>query len=160
VQGTGTVDGLTLSGTVTTSGSLTLSGNVDVTSVAGTLPIGNGGTGATTDSGARTNLGLGTAATKDTTNMGNLKTGVITIATGSYISFESGSVPKIDEGWGLSLEGDATHPVRVQEALVLGSFGGGNTYTAGRIYFDTDKYLFNDAGVLSWFDGSTTYPLY
>jgi hypothetical protein len=51
VSGTGTVNGLTLTGTVTSSGSLTLGGtlaNVDLTSqVTGTLPIANGGTGST-----------------------------------------------------------------------------------------------------------------
>ena len=51
VGGTGTVNGLTLTGTVTSSGNLTLGGslsNVDLTSqVTGTLPIANGGTGTT-----------------------------------------------------------------------------------------------------------------
>ena len=51
VGGTGTVNGITLTGTVTSSGNLTLGGtlaNVDLTSqVTGTLPIANGGTGAT-----------------------------------------------------------------------------------------------------------------
>ena len=51
VSGTGTVNGITLTGTVTSSGSLTLGGtlaNVDLTSqVTGTLPTGNGGTGST-----------------------------------------------------------------------------------------------------------------
>ena len=50
VSGTGSVQGLTLSGTVTSSGSLTLGGSlsaVNLTSqVTGTLPVGNGGTGA------------------------------------------------------------------------------------------------------------------
>ena len=163
VAGTGSVDGLSLSGTVTTAGSLTLSGNIDVSSVTGTLPVAQGGTGANDAGTARTNLGLGTAATKDTTNMGNLKTGVITILTNSYLSFESGSTPKIDEGWGLSLEGDSTHPVRVQEALVLGSFGAGNTFTVGRIYFSATSYIFEDSTAspptLNYFDGSTTYQI-
>jgi len=51
VGGTGTVNGITLTGTVTSSGNLTLGGtlaNVDLTSqVTGTLPIANGGTGST-----------------------------------------------------------------------------------------------------------------
>ena len=51
VSGTGSVNGITLTGTVTSSGSLTLGGalaNVDLTSqVTGTLPIANGGTGST-----------------------------------------------------------------------------------------------------------------
>ena len=62
VSGTGTVQGLTLSGTVNSSGSLTLSGSladVNLTSqVTGTLPIANGGTGSTTALGALTNFGL------------------------------------------------------------------------------------------------------
>ena len=51
VGGTGTVNGISLSGTVTSSGNLTLGGalsGVDLTSqVTGTLPTGNGGTGST-----------------------------------------------------------------------------------------------------------------
>ena len=52
VGGTGTVNGISLSGTVTSSGNLTLGGTlsgVDLTTqVTGTLPIANGGTGQTT----------------------------------------------------------------------------------------------------------------
>ncbi len=51
VGGTGSVNGITLTGTVTSSGNLTLGGtlaNVNLTSqVTGTLPTGNGGTGST-----------------------------------------------------------------------------------------------------------------
>lgn len=61
VSGTGTVNGLTLTGTVTSSGSLTLGGTlsgVSLTSaVTGTLPIANGGTGATSAANALTALG-------------------------------------------------------------------------------------------------------
>ena len=64
VSGTGTVNGLTLTGTVTTSGSLTLGGTLSgvslTTQVTGTLPIANGGTGATTAAAARTALGATT----------------------------------------------------------------------------------------------------
>jgi hypothetical protein len=52
VGGTGSVNGITLTGTVTSTGNLTLGGslsNVSLsTQVTGTLPIGNGGTSATT----------------------------------------------------------------------------------------------------------------
>lgn len=55
VGGTGSVNGITLSGTVTSSGSLTLGGSLSgvslTTQVSGTLPVGNGGTGATTLTG-------------------------------------------------------------------------------------------------------------
>ena len=51
VGGTGSVNGITLTGTVTSSGNLTLGGtlaNVNLASqVTGTLPTGNGGTGST-----------------------------------------------------------------------------------------------------------------
>lgn len=64
VSGTGTVNGLTLTGTVTSSGNLTLGGTLSgvslTTQVTGTLPVANGGTGATTAAGARTNLGATT----------------------------------------------------------------------------------------------------
>lgn len=60
VSGTGSVNGITLTGTVTTNGQLTLGGtlsNVSLTSqVTGTLPIANGGTNATTNVGANTNI--------------------------------------------------------------------------------------------------------
>jgi hypothetical protein len=61
VGGTGTVNGISLSGTVTSSGNLTLGGTLSGVSlssqVTGTLPISNGGTGATTAATARTALG-------------------------------------------------------------------------------------------------------
>lgn len=53
VDGKGTVNGITLTGSVTTAGDLTLGGtlaNVNLTSqVTGTLPVANGGTGITND---------------------------------------------------------------------------------------------------------------
>jgi hypothetical protein len=64
VSGTGTVNGITLSGTVTSSGNLTLGGtlsNVSLTTqVTGTLPVGNGGSGATSLTGVL--IGNGTSA--------------------------------------------------------------------------------------------------
>ena len=64
VGGTGSVNGITLSGTVTSSGSLSLGGALTgvnlATQVTGTLPLTNGGTGATSAATARTNLGATT----------------------------------------------------------------------------------------------------
>jgi hypothetical protein len=60
VGGTGTVNGLTLTGTVTSSGNLTLGGTLSgvslTTQVSGTLPIANGGTGETTRQAAMDTL--------------------------------------------------------------------------------------------------------
>ena len=88
VSGTGTVNGITLTGTVTSSGSLTLGGtlsNVSLTTqVTGTLPVGNGGTGATTLTGYI--KGNGTSAfTASTTVPASDVTGLATVATsGSF----------------------------------------------------------------------------
>lgn len=75
VSGTGTVNGLTLTGTVTGSGSLTLGGTLSgvslTTQVTGTLPVANGGTGSTTASGARTNLGFSNGTYTPTLTNGN-----------------------------------------------------------------------------------------
>ena len=66
VGGTGTVNGISLTGTVTSTGNLTLGGalsGVDLASqVTGTLPVTNGGTGATTLAANNVLLGNGTAA--------------------------------------------------------------------------------------------------
>jgi hypothetical protein len=66
VGGTGTVNGISLSGTVTSSGNLTLGGaltGVNLTSqVTGTLPVANGGTGAATLTANNVILGNGTSA--------------------------------------------------------------------------------------------------
>ncbi len=66
VGGTGSVNGITLSGTVTSSGNLTLGGalaNVNLTSqVTATLPVANGGTGVATIAANNVILGSGTNA--------------------------------------------------------------------------------------------------
>ena len=65
--GGGTLSATAFSGPLT--GNVT--GNVTGTAanVTGTVAVANGGTGATTDSGARTNLGLGTIATQAANNV-------------------------------------------------------------------------------------------
>ena len=66
VGGTGTVSGITLTGTVTSTGNLTLGGTLSVdlasATVTGTLPVANGGTGATTLSTGAVLIGNGTSA--------------------------------------------------------------------------------------------------
>ena len=66
VSGAGTVNGITLTGTVTSSGSLTLGGTLSgvslTTQVSGTLPIANGGTNSTaTPTAGGVAYGTGTA---------------------------------------------------------------------------------------------------
>jgi hypothetical protein len=66
VQGNGTVNGITLTGNVTTSGNITIGGtlsNVNLTTqVTGTLPVANGGTGAVSLSSGSFLIGNATSA--------------------------------------------------------------------------------------------------
>jgi hypothetical protein len=83
VSGTGTVNGISLSGTVTSSGNITLGGaltGVDLTSqVTGVLPYANGGTGLST---------LGTAGQALVVNSGGtaLEYGTAGISAGTSIA--------------------------------------------------------------------------
>ena len=82
VGGTGTVNGITLTGTVTSSGNLTLGGtlgSVDLTSqITGTLPVANGGTGITS-------FGAGVADWLGTPSSANLAT-ALTDETGTGVA--------------------------------------------------------------------------
>lgn len=89
VSGTGTVNGITLTGTVTSSGSLTLGGaltgvNLD-TQVTGTLPVLNGGTGATTAGTARSNLGAAASGVNTDITSIALTTGTVSTAPSAGI---------------------------------------------------------------------------
>ena len=79
LTGAGTVTSIdvssTVSGVVFTGGPVTSIGTI---TMSGTLAISNGGTGASTASGARTNLGLGSIATQDASNV-SISGGSITV---------------------------------------------------------------------------------
>jgi hypothetical protein len=96
VGGTGTVNGITLTGTVTSTGNLTLGGTLSgvnlASQVTGTLPIANGGTGTTSTTFANLTTNVtgtlpvangGTGTTSLSTNgvlLGNGTSGLQTVA--------------------------------------------------------------------------------
>ena len=133
VSGTGTVNGITLTGTVTSSGSLTLGGtlsNVDLTSqVTGTLPVGNGGTGATTFTangvlyGNTTSaIGATAAGTTGQVLIGN------TGAAPSWSALSSNAVTSISFGTtGLTPSTATQGAVTVAGTLAVGNGGTGAT---------------------------------
>lgn len=93
VATSGTVNGITLTGgPITTTGTITLGGtlgSVDLTSqITGTLPVANGGTGATTVNAARQSIALPATADIHTTTPGsNLVDGQYVIAAAGSITF-------------------------------------------------------------------------
>lgn len=88
VSGNGTVNGISLTGTVTSSGNLTLGGTlsgVDLTSqVTGTLPVTNGGTGQTSYTDGQLLIGNSTGNT--------LTKSTLTAGTGISITNGAGSI--------------------------------------------------------------------
>ena len=98
VGGTGTVNGITLTGTVTSSGNLTLGGtlsNVDLTTqITGTLPVANGGTGITSfGTGVATALGTAINTTGGyVTQSGTLAANNVLLGGGSGTAVSSSSL--------------------------------------------------------------------
>jgi len=103
VSGTGTVNGITLSGTVTSTGNLTLGGSlsgVNLTSqVSGTLPVANGGTGVTTSTGSG-NVVLSTSPTLVTPILGTPQSGVLTNCTSIPMGQATGTLAVANGGTG------------------------------------------------------------
>jgi hypothetical protein len=103
VAGTGTVTSIDVSGgttgLTTSGGPVTGAGTI---TLAGTLAIANGGTGATTDSAARTALGLGTMAVQAASSVAitggaidGTTVGSTTVAAGSFTTLNSSGATRL-----------------------------------------------------------------
>ena len=146
VSGTGTVNGITLTGTVTSTGNLTLGGtlaNVNLTSqVTGTLPVANGGTGVTTSTGSG-NVVLSACPTLTGTPLApTASTGTNTtqIATTAFVQNQIGAiaagVSSFSAGTtGLTPSSSTTGAITLAGTLAVANGGTGITSagTAGNV---------------------------
>ena len=128
VGGTGTKNGLTLTGTVTTSGNLTLGGTLAISNSdwSGTdLSVANGGTGASVASTARTNLGAAASgANTDITSIINSSLTTIGSSaeetTENYINFAAGKIA-LTQGLNLVVHAGADFRPGTTNSMNLGT---------------------------------------
>jgi fibronectin-binding autotransporter adhesin len=168
VSGTGTVNGITLTGSITTSGSLTLGGTlsgVSLTSqVTGTLPVANGGTGATTLTANNVLLGNGTSAvqvvapgTSGNVLTSNGTTWVSSAAAGGSVSYpqniQSGNYTLVlsDAGKHIYSANTAVQTITIPTNASV-AFPIGTLITV--VNFGTNAITFSVAGVSVYQNGS------
>ncbi|MEN9415061.1 MAG: hypothetical protein RLZ62_1365 [Bacteroidota bacterium] len=126
-----------------------LNGNSSIPAgnVTGTVAVANGGTGSSTASGARTNLGLGTLATLNAVGSSEITDGSV---TGSDIANTSVGVAKINA----TGTADATTYLRGDGQWATVSGGGGTTLPGQT--GNANRVLRTDGTNLSWASANTT----
>ena len=149
VGGTGSVNGITLTGTVTSSGNLTLGGTLSSVSlssqVTGTLPIANGGTGSTTLGAGIGNNGqtwqdVSTSRTGNTTYTNSTGQAIFIIAGGhcqpsnEYRLIINGTATGLGNSMGGGMSGDGTIAAIIlsgqtyQVSASVSGYVGGSSY--------------------------------
>jgi hypothetical protein len=140
VSGTGTVQGLTLSGTVTSSGNLTLGGSLSAVNLAsqvtGTLPAANGGTAQSTYTTGDLIYASGTN-TLSKRSIGS--TGqVLTVSAGvpTWATPTAGGVTSVTASSPLASSGGSTPNISFTGTLGVANGGTGqNTYIIGDLLY-------------------------
>lgn len=164
VGGTGTVNGLTLTGTVTSTGNLTLGGtlsNVSLTSaVTGTLPVANGGTGVTSSTGSGSVVlsnspslvtpALGTPSSATLTNATGLPivngtTGTLSVARGGTGT----NIPSLVAGTNVTISGSWPNQT-------VNATAGSSSITWSISASGSSDYVFSGPGIVS---GNTNDPV-
>ena len=133
VSGTGSKNGLTLSGTVTSTGNLTLGGTLAISNDdwSGTdLSVANGGTGSSSASGARSNLGVV-----------NANNATITIAGADGIRINSGASGNFTTNQSSNETITVTMDYAGTDNFILSSVN-----AAGTAIQTTDKIIYSDVG--------------
>ena len=167
VGGTGTVNGITLTGTVTSTGNLTLGGaltGVDLTSqITGILPVANGGTGVAASTGTVAVV-LSTSPTLVTPNLGTPSALVATNATGTALGLTSG-VTKALKSASTSVDVSASSAPVLGQVLTATAgttatwqtpaTGGGLEATASGVLANGDAVIVNADGTVSIIAGSS-----
>ncbi len=163
VGGTGTVNGITLSGTVTTSGNLSLGGSVSINNSnwSGTdLSVANGGTGASTFTSNALLTGNGTSAIQSESNLtfngstlavtgnvtatsftGSLSGSATTATSSSYAATASlliGSVATADTASKITID-----PVTSTDTTAYPVLVGSNTVGAQTTFIDNINLSYN-----------------
>jgi hypothetical protein len=121
------------------------------TGVSGTLPVGNGGTGATTFVNNRLLTGNGAGALVDEAN---LTFDGSTLTIGSIASFTTASTTFISTG-GLNLTGGGCFAI--SGTCISGGGGGGDVVNNGNSYGALMTLGTNDANALAFETGGTEY---
>ena len=160
VSGTGTVNGITLTGTVTSSGSLTLGGTLSgvdlATQTSGTLAVARGGTGATDAGTARSNLSAAASGAVGSSGLTMNTARMLGRTTAS-----AGAIEEITIGTGLSLSGSTLTATASGGTVTSVNASGGTTglsFTGGPVTGIGTLTLAGTLAVANGGTGATTAP--